>query len=70
MTTPFHRPIAPAATTRGPAAADGEPAPQGPPAPDNEFCTAGAGGNSRADGEAEAEVAPTTTPSHHKKAAI
>ncbi|SBT90098.1 TerF vWA domain-containing protein [Streptomyces sp. DI166] len=38
-----------------PAAADGEEAPQGPPAPDNESDTGGAGGNTPAEGEAEAE---------------
>ncbi|MEU6355346.1 ADP-ribosylglycohydrolase family protein [Streptomyces sp. NPDC047072] len=40
--------------TPTPAAADGEPAPQGPPAPNNEICTGGAGGNTTAEGEAEA----------------
>ncbi|MGW2521260.1 nitrate- and nitrite sensing domain-containing protein [Streptomyces sp. NPDC001617] len=38
-----------------PAAADGESAPQGPPAPDDESSTGGAGGNQHAEGEAEAE---------------
>jgi len=52
------------------AAADGERAPQGLPAPDNEFRTGGAGGNFRADGGAEDREPPTATPSHHKKAAI
>ncbi|MCQ4200904.1 VWA domain-containing protein [Streptomyces coelicoflavus] len=37
-----------------PAAADGEDTPQGPPAPDNESSTGGAGGNTDAEGEAEA----------------
>ncbi|MGI5375247.1 CDP-alcohol phosphatidyltransferase [Streptomyces sp. CA-251387] len=37
-----------------PAAADGEVAPQGPPAPDDETSTGGAGGNNSAEGEAEA----------------
>ncbi|MCF1600630.1 ADP-ribosylglycohydrolase family protein, partial [Streptomyces muensis] len=37
-----------------PAAADGENAPQGPPAPDDESRTGGAGGNQPAEGEAEA----------------
>ncbi|MEV5454397.1 VWA domain-containing protein [Streptomyces sp. NPDC052535] len=37
-----------------PAAADGEDTPQGPPAPDNETSTGGAGGNTDAEGEAEA----------------
>ncbi|MEW1772997.1 VWA domain-containing protein [Streptomyces sp. NPDC086777] len=36
------------------AAADGESAPQGPPAPDDETVTGGAGGNTTAEGEAEA----------------
>ncbi|MET9777742.1 VWA domain-containing protein [Streptomyces sp. NPDC006367] len=44
----------PEATTPEPAAADGEPAPQGPPAPDDESATDGAGGNTKAEGEAEA----------------
>ncbi|MGW4224026.1 penicillin acylase family protein [Streptomyces bauhiniae] len=43
-----------------PTAADGESAPQGPPAPDDESCTGGAGGNQfPAEGEAEAEAPPT-----------
>ncbi|MFE1308431.1 class I SAM-dependent methyltransferase [Streptomyces sp. NPDC058755] len=37
-----------------PQAADGERAPLGPPAPDNESSTGGAGGNESAEGEAEA----------------
>ncbi|MEU9583657.1 VWA domain-containing protein [Streptomyces werraensis] len=42
-----------------PAAADGEQAPQGPPAPDDETRTGGAGGNENpAEGEAEAEAKP------------
>ncbi|MEV5165413.1 VWA domain-containing protein [Streptomyces werraensis] len=42
-----------------PAAADGEQAPQGPPAPDDETRTGGAGGNENpAEGEAEAEAEP------------
>jgi hypothetical protein len=40
-------------------AADGEAAPQGPPALDDESSTGGAGGNSPAEGEAEATDAPT-----------
>ncbi|XKK64144.1 VWA domain-containing protein [Streptomyces sp. ARC32] len=40
-----------------PAAADGEDTPQGPPAPDNEGSTGGAGGNTDAEGEAEASTA-------------
>ncbi|MFG2545785.1 VWA domain-containing protein [Streptomyces sp. NPDC048594] len=43
---------APEATPE-PAAADGEDAPQGPPAPDNESSTGGAGGNKDSEGEAE-----------------
>ncbi|MFF5145389.1 VWA domain-containing protein [Streptomyces sp. NPDC013157] len=42
------------ATPEPAAAADGEPAPQGPPAPDDEPVTGGAGGNTKAEGEAEA----------------
>ncbi|MFH9572487.1 VWA domain-containing protein [Streptomyces sp. NPDC017454] len=45
-------------TTPEPAAADDEKAPQGPPAPDNEPGTGGAGGNTGAEGEAEAEPNP------------
>ncbi|WP_405886531.1 ADP-ribosylglycohydrolase family protein [Streptomyces longwoodensis] len=44
-----------------PAAADGENPPPGPPAPDDECRTGGAGGSRRADGEAEAVV---TAPRH------
>ncbi|MFF9487847.1 ADP-ribosylglycohydrolase family protein [Streptomyces sp. NPDC014676] len=44
-----------------PAAADGETTPQGPPAPDDECRTGGAGGNIRAEGGAEAE-SPTRPP--------
>ncbi|MFF9021810.1 VWA domain-containing protein [Streptomyces eurythermus] len=43
-----------------PQAADGENAPQGPPAPDDEIRTGGAGGN--ADAEAEAEAPAHTAP--------
>ncbi|MEU6771732.1 VWA domain-containing protein [Streptomyces sp. NPDC046759] len=43
-----------------PQAADGEDAPQGPPAADDESRTGGAGGNTGAEGEAEAE--PATEP--------
>ncbi|WP_405877352.1 MULTISPECIES: hypothetical protein [unclassified Streptomyces] len=46
------------ARTRGPAVADGEDPPQGPPAPDDEGSTGGAGGNDKADGEAEATKPP------------
>ncbi|MFG2457308.1 ADP-ribosylglycohydrolase family protein [Streptomyces sp. NPDC048523] len=42
------------ATVAQPAPADGEFAPLGPPAPDDESCTGGAGGNTKAEGEAEA----------------
>ncbi|MFE1584325.1 VWA domain-containing protein [Streptomyces sp. NPDC058737] len=51
---PAETPAAPAAATPEPAAADGEDTPQGPPAPDNESSTGGAGGNTDAEGEAEA----------------
>ncbi|MEU0336559.1 D-alanyl-D-alanine carboxypeptidase [Streptomyces sp. NPDC006193] len=44
----------------GPEAADGEDAPQGPPAADDETRTGGAGGNTDAEGEAEA--APSDAP--------
>ncbi|MGC9540879.1 nitrate- and nitrite sensing domain-containing protein [Streptomyces sp. UG1] len=48
--------VAAAAQSVGePAAADGGDAPQGPPAPDDESRTGGAGGNNPAEGEAEAE---------------
>ncbi|MGW0829611.1 D-alanyl-D-alanine carboxypeptidase [Streptomyces prunicolor] len=50
-------------TAPEPKAADDESAPQGPPAPDDETRTGGAGGNTKAaDGEAEAEAVdhPTT----------
>ncbi|WP_399888304.1 glycoside hydrolase family 18 protein [Streptomyces sp. BBFR51] len=43
-----------------PAAADGEGAPPGSPAPDNESSTDGAGGNRDAEGEAEATAATRT----------
>ncbi|MFE0854707.1 MULTISPECIES: VWA domain-containing protein [Streptomyces] len=49
-----------AAPAPEPSAADGEPAPQGPPAPDDESSTGGAGGNTPAEGEAEAPPKPTT----------
>lgn len=46
-----------------PAAADGEDAPQGPPAPDDEARTGGAGGNDTpAEGEAEAEAEAEAQP--------
>lgn len=44
-----------------PQAADGEDAPQGPPAADDESRTGGAGGNTKAEGEAEARVDQPTT---------
>ncbi|MFJ9868357.1 NADase-type glycan-binding domain-containing protein [Streptomyces sp. NPDC101165] len=49
-----------AATTNDAVAADGEDASQGPPAPDDEIRTGGAGGNNPAEGEGEA--APTVPP--------
>jgi len=51
--------VAAAAEAVEPAAADGEEAPQGPPAADNESSTGGAGGNESAEGEAEAQPEPT-----------
>ncbi|MGW7337023.1 VWA domain-containing protein [Streptomyces sp. NPDC054808] len=51
---PTETPAAPSAAAPEPAAADGEDTPQGPPAPDNETSTGGAGGNTDAEGEAEA----------------
>ncbi|MFC9949664.1 VWA domain-containing protein [Streptomyces prasinus] len=52
-----------AAPESRPEAADGEDAPQGQPAADDETRTGGAGGNTtEAEGEAEAEVTPRTTP--------
>ncbi|MCM1939419.1 VWA domain-containing protein [Streptomyces sp. G3] len=54
-------PATPAAAAPEPAAADGEDTPQGPPAPDNETSTGGAGGNTDAEGEAEAPK-PATPP--------
>ncbi|MGW2031400.1 VWA domain-containing protein [Streptomyces sp. NPDC001811] len=52
-----------AEATTAPQAADGEDAPQGPPAADDESRTGGAGGNTDAEGEAEADTdpAPQTT---------
>ncbi|MEV5104150.1 VWA domain-containing protein [Streptomyces massasporeus] len=44
----------PAEEDKSTAAADGDSAPQGPPAPDDESVTGGAGGNKTAEGEAEA----------------
>ncbi|ELS54802.1 VWA domain-containing protein [Streptomyces viridochromogenes] len=51
------------------AAADGEDAPQGPPAPDDEPRTGGAGGNTKAEGEAEATPEPATEPTPDEPAA-
>ncbi|WP_230396355.1 sensor histidine kinase [Streptomyces blattellae] len=48
--------LIPALAPTEPAAADGEDAPQGPPAPDDETRTGGAGGNEPAEGEAEAQA--------------
>ncbi|MFF4364087.1 D-alanyl-D-alanine carboxypeptidase [Streptomyces sp. NPDC001604] len=47
---------------REPAVADGEEAPKGPPAPDDESGTGGAGGSTKAEGEAEAEDKPVDQP--------
>ncbi|NEB11452.1 VWA domain-containing protein [Streptomyces coelicoflavus] len=58
---PAETPAAPAAAAPEPAAADGEDTPQGPPAPDDETSTGGAGGKTDAEGEAEASK-PATTP--------
>ncbi|MEU5250605.1 VWA domain-containing protein [Streptomyces longwoodensis] len=53
-------------TSDEPAAADGEDTPQGPPAPDDETSTGGAGGNkTEAEGEAEAEVPEPQNPVAH-----
>ncbi|CAL9490217.1 hypothetical protein SUDANB96_03250 [Streptomyces sp. enrichment culture] len=75
--TPTHAPATHSASASAPApapatdsatphqaAADGEGAPQGPPAPDHETRTGGAGGNTTAEGEAEAEddTEPAPTP--------
>jgi hypothetical protein len=59
------------ATIDEPAAADGEDAPQGPLAADDESSTGGAGGNNPAEGEAEAGAAelPQGLRSAHKSAA-
>ncbi|MFD3824567.1 VWA domain-containing protein, partial [Streptomyces sp. NPDC058625] len=58
---PEPTPEAEAQSAPQPAAADDEDAPQGPPAPDNESRTGGAGGNTT-EAEGEAEVTPTTPP--------
>ncbi|MCX4699310.1 VWA domain-containing protein [Streptomyces sp. NBC_01373] len=57
--TPEPEPVA--ETTPEPLAADGEDAPQGPPAVDDESGTGGAGGNTKAEGEAEAVPATLRT---------
>jgi len=51
-----------AAAADEPAAADGEDAPQGPPAADDESSTGGAGGNDSAEGEGEAEAEAEPVP--------
>ncbi|MGW2772717.1 VWA domain-containing protein [Streptomyces olivaceoviridis] len=51
-----------AEATTAPQAADGEEAPQGPPAADDESRTGGAGGNPDAEGEAEADPQPSPAP--------
>nr|WP_308314593.1 VWA domain-containing protein [Streptomyces sp. CME 23] len=53
---PEPQPTAPVAAADEPAVADGGEAPQGPPAPDDETVTVGAGGSKTAEGEAEAVV--------------
>ncbi|WP_369172340.1 nitrate- and nitrite sensing domain-containing protein [Streptomyces sp. R28] len=50
--------------TADPAAADGEDAPQGPPAPDDDVRTGGAGGNEPAEGEVEADTTHERVPDH------
>ncbi|MGW5769447.1 VWA domain-containing protein [Streptomyces longwoodensis] len=58
-------------TSDEPAAADGEDTPQGPPAPDDETSTGGAGGNkTEAEGEAEAEVPEPQNPVAHTLAKL
>ncbi|MGW3034519.1 glycoside hydrolase family 18 protein [Streptomyces sp. NPDC001178] len=52
-------PDEPPATPHTPAAADGENPPLGPPAPDDESSTGGAGGSDKADGVAEATKPPS-----------
>ncbi|MFJ6086600.1 hypothetical protein ACIQI8_34965 [Streptomyces sp. NPDC092369] len=68
--TPAHAPTPAPAPALEPAVADGDFAPQGPPAPDNEIRTGGAGGSFEADGGAEAVKAPISIPFHHTKASI
>ncbi len=55
--TPAPEPV----PTPEPSAADGEDAPQGPPAVDDESSTGGAGGNTEAEGEVEAEATVPAT---------
>ncbi|MFD8228490.1 VWA domain-containing protein [Streptomyces massasporeus] len=52
-----------------PAAADGDSAPQGPPAADDETSTGGAGGNKTAEGEAEAAQKTAEAPAPEPAAA-
>ncbi|MGW1804810.1 VWA domain-containing protein [Streptomyces sp. NPDC002078] len=60
VTVTAEEPAVPTDETTAPQAADGEDTPQGPPAADHESRTGGAGGNTDAEGEAEAnEPAPT-----------
>ncbi|WP_445524684.1 VWA domain-containing protein [Streptomyces cyslabdanicus] len=59
----------PQAEAGDPQAADGEEAPQGPPALDDESRTGGAGGNDLAEGEAEAEPTTDQPPSEQEPAA-
>ncbi|MFI2207626.1 D-alanyl-D-alanine carboxypeptidase [Streptomyces sp. NPDC020192] len=51
-----------------PTAADGEDAPQGPPAGDDESRTGGAGGNGKAEGGAEAKATPADAPQANRGA--
>ncbi|MGW3149230.1 D-alanyl-D-alanine carboxypeptidase [Streptomyces sp. NPDC001177] len=53
-------------TPRDPRAADGEDAPKGPPATDDESRTGGAGGKDTAEGEAEADAKPADAPKSPK----
>ncbi|MFI1075919.1 VWA domain-containing protein [Streptomyces puniciscabiei] len=67
-TAPTDETTAPADETTAPQAADGEDAPQGPPAPDDESSTGGAGGNPDAEGEAEADAAHADAPQAPREA--
>ncbi|MER6735243.1 VWA domain-containing protein [Streptomyces puniciscabiei] len=67
-TAPTDETTAPADETTAPQAADGEDAPQGPPAPDDESSTGGAGGNPDAEGEAEADAAHAEAPQAPREA--